>query len=141
MTPHKQLNLHRPEESIKGDCWRTALACLLDMEPAEVPHFYGSAEDPEEVDRLTDAFLAPRGLRILTMAMPGEMPLEQALAWVGCWNPGLHHLLSGTSRNGTSHVVIARDGAIVHDTARDDSGIAGPTDTGWWWVQFLGARL
>ena len=67
--------------------------------------------------------------------------MDQVLTTVGAMNPGLHHLFSGTSKNGTNHVVIARDGAIVHDTALDDAGIVGPTDTGYWLVEFLGARL
>ena len=141
MTPQKQLFLHRPEEGIKGDCWRTALACLLDLEPTEVPHFMSLASDREGVNCLTDRFLAERGLRVIAVPFPGETPLQQVLDTVGALNPGFHHLFSGTSRNGSNHVVIARDGQIVHDPAIDDSGIVGPMDDGLWWVEFLGARL
>jgi len=37
---HKQLiTNHNPESGIFGDCQRTAIACLLDKHPSDVPHF------------------------------------------------------------------------------------------------------
>lgn len=42
MTPFKQLYCHNPEgvgEETIGDCFRTAIGVLLDLPPAEIPHF------------------------------------------------------------------------------------------------------
>ncbi len=37
MLQHRQLFLHEPERRSFGDCHRTALACLLNLPPEEVP--------------------------------------------------------------------------------------------------------
>jgi hypothetical protein len=41
------------------------------------------------------------------------------------------------SKNGCSHVVIAKGDQIVHDPAIDNSGIIGPNDDGFYHVGFL----
>ena len=64
MTPHKQLIKHDPENGQWGDCGRTAIACLLDLHPSDVPHFW---EGPERADRDPETecrkWLAERGCR------------------------------------------------------------------------------
>lgn len=60
-------------EAPVGDCWRTAIASILDMDAADVPHFVdiqlrhldGNGEltdDAWSVDSLTRAWLEDRGL-------------------------------------------------------------------------------
>ena len=39
MTPYKQLNHHDPDNGIIGDCYRTAIACLLDLPPDALPNY------------------------------------------------------------------------------------------------------
>ena len=36
---YKQLNEHNPDEGVYGDCYRTAIGCLLNIPPEFVPHF------------------------------------------------------------------------------------------------------
>ena len=69
------------------------------------------------------------------------MTLDNALACVDAWNPGQAFMLTGQSRTGCNHVVIAQSGAIIHDPSLDDSGIVGCCDDGLWWVSFLGSLL
>lgn len=38
MQYHKQLNKRDPENGVFGDCYRTAVACILDKHPSEVIH-------------------------------------------------------------------------------------------------------
>ena len=54
MTPHKQLNRHRPEEGVFGDCYRTAIACLLDLRPQDVPHVADTSTMAEQDRRMRD---------------------------------------------------------------------------------------
>ena len=51
MTPHTQTILADPArndghdaDGNPGDCYRTAIACLLDLEPESVPHFVAAGE-------------------------------------------------------------------------------------------------
>lgn len=46
----KQAFLHKPEEGVYGDCYRTCIACLLGIDRDAVPHFY-STEDGRQSDQ------------------------------------------------------------------------------------------
>ena len=142
MTPYKQLYRHDPDNGTTGDCGRAVIACLLDMRPEEVPHFYHDdyfTDDPAEWkgNRLRDDWLRERGLALITVAYDGEaISLEDLLCQYT--DPDVYYVLQGKSRNDTSHVVICEGGKIVHDTALDDSGIIGPDPhSGCYWLEFL----
>ncbi len=138
MIPHKQLNRHDPENGIWGDCARTVWACLLDLEsPAEVPHFFDKGVSTREGNEAERAWLAARGL--YPVAIPFQGDLAGVMTTMRHTNPGLTFILTGESRNGTGHVVLCRDGEIVHDPSPLDTGIIGPSpDDGMFWVTFLG---
>lgn len=139
MTPHKQRLAHRPSQGLYGDCHRTCIACLLDVDPADVPHPYaGGMLDADEANAVIDSWLGSLyGLRQVHFAYHGEMDRQQVLDTVKHFNPGLAFILGGSSRNGVGHLVIARDGEIIHDPSQDDSGIVGPAPDGFWWVTIL----
>lgn len=125
---HKQLFRHRPDDDVIGDCHRTALACLLDREPADVPHFaqmHWPDVDSAGFDRSVRRWLALQGYKLVSVAYTVEC-LEQLMYIMRLSAPGVFYLLGGTSRNGTNHTVIGCGGAIVHDPSLDDSGIVGP---------------
>lgn len=136
MIPQKQLNRHCPENGVFGDCHRTAIACLLDMRPEEVPNW--SEKHWQDVDawmRAEKEFLASKGLSSVTFAYNSD--LESLLAAMGITNPSAFYMITGKSRNGTHHVVIAKGSEIVWDPAQDDSGIVGPCEDGLYWLDFL----
>ena len=55
MTPHHQLvTEYRNDEGVYGDCGRTVIACLMDMHPSEVPHFF-NMPDEGDADAAYDA--------------------------------------------------------------------------------------
>lgn len=136
MIKRKQLFRHRPAEGVIGDCHRTAIACLLDLEPEAVPHFgeiyFG---EPELFNAAFEGWLKRNGYR--TVIIPYNAPLEDVLASIGHQNDGAYYLLGGTSRTGVNHTVIGCGNEIAHDPSIDDSGIVGPCDDGYYWVTFL----
>lgn len=135
MRHHKQLFRHRPDEGIFGDCLRTAVACLLDLEPADLPHEHRAMTNVEH-NAIMDAFLHERGIHRIGVALTTD-DIDVALETVKTISDGLPCLFSGTSGNGCNHVVIVQHGRIVHDPAQDDSGIIGPTDTGQFIIEWL----
>ena len=149
MKPQKQLFRHRPAEGIFGDCHRTAIACVLDMDAKDVPHFMdgspGKSDGPGETEKANDAndrveaWLNERGIATINMAFDGKMPLQDILSTVANINRSRPvFILGGMSRNGVNHSVVCCDGEIVCDPSLDDSGIVGPCDDGWWWLTFFG---
>jgi hypothetical protein len=137
VTPRKQLLRHRPEEGVYGDCHRTALACLLDLDPLEVPHFLHDNCGATEFNRRVDEWLASRGFCQANVAYQGTLSVEQVLQIAELASPGVYCLLGGESRTGCNHTVIACDGKIAWDPSFLDSGIVGPCSDGLYWITFL----
>lgn len=139
MTPHQQQFIHDPENGVLGDCYRTAIACLLDLPPSSVPHFYGDVKqtDEEVKAQLQDWLKREHGLAIATVNFNDQLPMADVIRFVGKWNSGMHYLFSGLSVRGTSHVIICRDGEVVHDPHPDGSGILKAYDGGVYVFEFL----
>jgi hypothetical protein len=139
MIKRKQLFPHKPDEGIWGDCLRTALACLLDVEPDAVPHFNERADgrDDQDVARLVNEWVGSKGLALISVFFNGETPLDDVLAAAAYGSFGMPFLLSGTSRSGCDHVVICKGSEIVWDPSQVDSGIIGPLKDGRWMIEWL----
>lgn len=136
MIERKQLFRHEPEKGVYGDCHRTAIACLLDLEPDQVPHFAEAFEDAEKFNSLVDEWLESRGWCAVSTAYRSR--LEEVLRVQQFINPGVYYMLGGKSRTGCGHSVIACGGQIVWDPSLDDSGIVAPFDSdGLYWVTWL----
>ncbi|MGO4151480.1 hypothetical protein [Cupriavidus sp. YAF13] len=132
MTPHKQLISHDPEHGFWGDCWRTCIACLLDMAPAEVPNF-AAGGDQEAADVACRAWLKARGYNLVKFCMLAEHAHAAA-----DWFDDTLYILCGASPNipGVAHCVIGRGAfEVVWDVARSGAGLAGP------WEDEIGQRV
>ena len=146
MTPYKQLFPYDPKNGMIGDCYRTAIGCLLDMPPQDVPHFIGDVTTyDEETDTCEtgdalpaiQAWLRLRGLCVISIGFNCE-EVQHVLDVLQSQNTiGWYCLLGGKSSNGTDHVVVCKDGYIVHDPSLTDSGIVGKESDGYFWVLFL----
>jgi hypothetical protein len=131
-----QLFRHKPEVGIYGDCYRTVISCLLCLDPEAVPHVSDAGATADDSDAKMNAFLRERGFTFIEFPLSGG-DLGSALDWTGRYFKGMHHTLSGISKNGVGHFVICKDGEIVHDTSIDQSGIVGPHDGGHFWIGFV----
>lgn len=140
MKPQKQKFLHRPEEGVFGDCYRTAIACLLDKDRDEVPHFYDRLHNqavPDDVTNAIRAWLREHGYGRVVFAFGNSVGLNAVLTMMEALNAGVFWLLSGTSRTGCNHVVVCRGGEIIHDPGLTDPGIIGACDDGYFWAEVI----
>lgn len=136
MQYHKQLVQHRPDIGQYGDCFRTALGCLLDMPPADVPHFHASpASDDILWPQINTWLREAKGFGLYSVAY--DCSLAQVLEMQRVLNPDIFYLLCGASPRGTNHQVIACGDKIVHDPASAGGGLVGPCDDGYFWVNVL----
>lgn len=138
MIQHRQLFRHQPDKDIAGDCWRTAIACLLDLSPEDVPHAHTFTQEDWNGHPIKD-WLRERGLVIVNAQYLGETPLTDILRQSAEVYPGLNFMVSGRSPN-ANHVVIVRDGEIVWDPHPDEPGLVGPDDAGLWTLSFIAKR-
>jgi hypothetical protein len=140
MTPYKQRFRHNPDAGIWGDCYRTAVASICDIDPEHVPHFCdkGSTGSQELRD-----WMGINGLIMFSLAYEGTIDdLPGMMRVIACNNTGMHYLLTGQSRTGCNHVVVCRNEKIVHDPSLDDSGIVGPVvGTSQFIFEFLAGAL
>lgn len=139
MTPHKQLFRHDPDNGIYGDCHRTAIACLLDLLPQDVPHWgaIGRGRDDYDWRAACGAFLAQHGLYQVDVIYRGDAPLSDVLSVLEDRSPAAYYLIGGQSPRGTNHTVIGCGGCIEHDPHPDGGGLIGPMSHGYWEVTFL----
>ena len=136
---YKQLNKHRPDEGVIGDCWRTCIACYLEIEPARVPHFVElHIQGAESTDVLTNKYMEG-DYKLLPIAYHGTDDIDTfLLGHANCTaEKDIVFILVGTSRNGTDHCVLMRNGKILWDPAIDNSGIVGPASDGYYWLYAL----
>lgn len=138
---HQQLFRHDPDNGVYGDCFRTVVACLLNVEPQGVPHFCDGPDDGLSMQRVRE-FLDPRGLIMIELPYDGEkLALADVLQYGAHFSQGIYWILTGRSRNGSNHIVICKANEIVHDTSIDQSGIVGPATDGFWWIGWLVKKL
>ncbi len=149
MKYHTQKFRHDPDNDTYGDCFRTCLACLLDLERDDVPHFMvfsNGTPSRKAMDAAIDAadkwLFKNHRLRRLCVLYPAELNTAEVVQAAGIMNKGARFMLVGKSKNGTNHVVICKDGKIEHDPSIDQSGIVSGADPdGYYWVEFLGPEL
>lgn len=140
MMPVKQIFRHKPPVAW-GDCHRSAIACVLNMRPQDVPHFFDKGASSKDGFEHVRVWLQRRGLVEITVAFNGSDSLENVLAAIKVNNPGLVYLLGGTSRTCVNHTVVCCDDKIVCDPSLTDAGIIGPMDDGNWWLTFFGSLV
>lgn len=139
MRQNKQAFKHEPSNGTYGDCFRTAVSCVLELPRDVVPHVFHDGCTGTEADERMDAWLAERGLTQIVIAFGPDISLEQVLAPINSASPKSRpeYRLYGQSKNGFDHVVVCRGNEIVWDPAIDDSGIIGPCKDGYFWLVFL----
>lgn len=97
------------EDGIPGDCVRAAVASLLGLDPAQVPHF--TCQDDVRVWPLAlAAFATQHGWQISRRAYDGEALPEFGLA-------------IGPSPRGISHAVVVRNGRVAWDPHPSREGL------------------
>lgn len=140
MKNHRQLVPHNPSTGHYGDCHRTAIAALLDLEPYEVPHFFNydtEKDNGARGHREAQEWAAELGLRFISILFPGAFStVGDVLRTVEAINPDLGYLLGGSASNGEGHTVAVKAGAIACDPS--GMGIAGPLEDGHYWITFVG---
>lgn len=110
-------------EGIAGNCFQTAVACLLDLEIEEVPHF------AIYTDWWAAARRWARGRGGDFTWFPVPVPKQYANAWQTCVDWGWEHnskvLLSGPSPRGPFHHVVVGnvDLETLHDPHPSRQGL------------------
>ena len=146
MTPYRQLVQHAPSLGLWGDCYRTAIGCLLDYPPEAVPHFADNAGmvSPKETAYLVNKWLGEKlSLRTIEIPFSGDYDVQDIIDGIGKLNPGSEYLFSGNTRIGTPHVVVCRGKEQIHDPSCGDFWIVDPHDEQkedegrWFWATFL----
>lgn len=114
-----QLILHNPENGKFGDCFRTCIACILDIPDVTlVPHIFENGFDDTAIwQQPLNEWLSKLGLAYIDVAC--------AEGWFDSWNINTYHIISGNSPRGFSHAVVGRNGKMVWDPHPSRDGLVG----------------
>lgn len=112
-----QTTFFDPDNPGSGNCTEAAVASLLGLKLEEVPNFRSDGFEAHKFWRAFKRFFRSRGYFIWMQAPDISIPVL--------------HLASGPSSRGCSHMVIMRDGSMVHDPHPSRAGILSVNHT---WV-------
>lgn len=104
LSRQKQGFRHDPTNGIQGDCYRTAIACVLGVDRDSVPHSHDEMTGPEN-EAFIDAWLHPRGLRRIYIPVLGDDFKEVANAMYQRGG-GLAVIITGRGPRNVNHVIV-----------------------------------
>lgn len=110
MRPVTQTILDTGDRTREGNCLQAAVASLLHLGLDDVPHFVQQHSDSDGREDWLDllcAWLNGRGLHLYRVDP----------------EPGEDYFEFGKTERGTTHVVICRDGRMIHDPHPSRSGL------------------
>lgn len=131
---------HHPEQGVFGDCWRTAVACVLRIERDLVPHAQRALDDPVEWAKWTEKVLRGLGIRQVDMPFTGPegVELPAMIEWAWGIGGGRPFILSGLSPRKVNHSVAVLGPRDVHDPSPGGGGLIAPCEPdGYYWASFL----
>lgn len=134
----KQAFKHNPDAGIDGDCTRTCVAMLLDVPRDCVPHEHG-ANKPEDYNAWKEQIARTFGVKFITIALPPQegWSLADYCEFALHSGQGMPLMLGGFSGNETNHSVVIDANGMILDPAIDNSGIHGPCDDGFYWLEWI----
>lgn len=139
MKIQKQKYEHDPENGIYGDCYRTCVAMILDMDRDTVPHFSKMAAlnpDGPSASEYLRQWLKPQNLGLFSVVLSKHNTTEEVLEMLGHIENDVPFMLIGESARykGVGHVVVVKNGKIIADPS--GSGIIGPSED-YYWVELI----
>ena len=129
MKIQKQLNGHDPKNGLYGDCVRTSIASMLDLDANDVPHFFDKDVDGEEGWNKVNNFLKKYNLCCFSFPFENSIKdkgISGVLKIVANYQKDCHYIIGcGTRARGVDHVIVAKGEKIILDpsTGREESDI------------------
>ena len=114
MQPVMQRQLHDPKNGVNGDCYRAAVASLLEIELEDAPDLTEAADQNGTLCE----WLGKNDLQMARMAITEE-------EWLTTYGPIGYYLASGPSPRFPDclHVVVYKAGKLAHDPHPEGTGI------------------
>ena len=136
MRRQKQSFVHDPGRGQHGDCWRTALACVLGVPRDDIPHSHRDY-DPKEWSKWTKDVCASLGFNLIKLPILSPDDMRSVAEW-GWELLGMPFILCGVSKRGINHAVVVLGPDDIHDPSGSNDFLSGPTEPdGHWWMEFV----
>ena len=101
------------KEGERGNCFATAIACILEVPVDQIPNFCNE----DDWRWATNKWLKPRGLFYVDIAIPPDMRGELLTMYAG------YHVISGDGPRGLRHSVVGQAGKMIHDPHPSGAGL------------------
>ena len=140
LSRQKQAHFHAPHRGIQGDCYRTAVACVLGVQRDTVPHSHDE-QTGEESAAFMDAWLKQHGLHRIWMPVGGD-DFKTVANNLYPRGSGLSCIITGEGPRSVNHVIVVHGvddfwcptlGQVSADVA-----LVGPAlPDGYFWVEWI----
>lgn len=99
---------HRPRDGIQGDCYPTALACVLQRPRDEIPHWHDDPGSDVINGRYKEWFATQNLRQIYFPVLPPEGGMSCHSAANDMWSrgSGLPMIMTGLGPRGVNHVIV-----------------------------------
>jgi hypothetical protein len=119
----------------KDDCVRACIASILEIDAADVPHFYDQ-EDTVACQLRMQEWLRERGLIIAIVPLPGSMTQDEMFQYMSD-NYTFHYFMLWCNSGDGDHAVVGINDKMAHNPAWYRSPIDGPHSSGFWIVWII----
>ena len=118
MKPQRQLIKHNPESGQYGDCTRTCVAALLNLDADKVPHFGEGGVSGDVFWERVDTYLSTHGLSAISI--PFSMDVGDLLQVLKSQAPNFYCLLGVGSPNADHSIIVVGDQLVCDPAGYDD---------------------
>ena len=141
MREQKQKYRHDLAIGHVGDCFRTSIACVLNVDRDSVPHFFEAVWNNDRSALMAhehlNRWLTEEGHGLHFIEFPVDSPsLAYFKDYLENYFKDLYVLVGCNSKNG-GHSVVMRGNHYMWDPSIDNSGCVGPMDDGYYWIGLL----
>lgn len=122
--------LIQTQHSSNGDCFRTAIACVMDFKtPERVPNFFESENTAESAELKFKHFVEAHRKTFISFPVPYPH-VKRCVDMLTLENPKHYWIIGGVNKAGNHHVCIYKDGQFIWDPSGKNEPLVGPNKYG-----------
>jgi len=129
-------------EHEEGDCYRTCIAMILNVDSSFVPNFAETHKGGDTLQDAAEEWLSQFGLGLGHCVYGPSMPLSDLPKAISDIGPNVPAIVSGLTERGNGHSAVVWQGRWydpAHGNELGETSIVGPFENDGYWVGYISA--